>query len=414
MIVKQTLQIYPNKKQINKLYEILELHYNLYNIALEQRIEEYEKNKTSISYFDQSKELTKLRHTIQEYRNLNCDSCTLTLQRVDRAFKSFFRRLKNKEIPGFPRFKTKNRFHSFEFRHGSGIAIKATRTHKLKSNELHISDIGKIKYRGNKQYQHLTPKLCTIIKKQNKWYVVCTYDLQQAQIQRKSGNKAFGLDWGVSTFTTLVSDNNETIIYENPKILQKSQQQIKKLQRDVSRKKKNSNNRKREQRKLTNKHAKVARQRKAFLHKTSSEIISKSALLAVEKLDIKPMTKKGKYQAKKTLNRNIRDTSPNAFHNMLKYKAEEAGIWLIEIDTRKYKPTQTCSECFNVEKKSLDQRIHKCKKCGYTIDRDINAARTTLKVAVSNYMSIEEQNSLKRAMCGNTDSCGINEALSNC
>ena len=403
MIREQTYRLYPNKTQCKKLDELLEVHRILYNSALEQRIEEWNSYRRSVSYYDQSKELTKLRNTCQEYKNINVSSLEYTLLRLNKAFNDFYRRIKNKETSGFPRFKSRDRFHSINFEHNTGIWIQSTQRTKVPNMKVVLSSIGNIRYRGNKQYQNLTPKFCTILKKNSKWYLTCAYQIDRNQ--RLSGSDAIGIDWGVKTLATTVTNTNEVHQYENPKLLQKQLPLIKKLQRSISRKKKNSNNQKREKRKLSNKHTKIAKQRKAFLHKITSNIVSRAALLAVEKLDIKSMTRSDIYGAKTSLNRSILDTSPYELHQMLKYKAEEAGIWYIEVDTKKHKPTQTCSECFNVEKKCLDQRIHSCKKCGYTIDRDINASQTILKVAL-------KQNSWKPAVCGNSSSCTINETLS--
>ena len=42
------------------------------------------------------------------------------LRRLDKAFAAFFRRVKQGETPGFPRFKGRNRFKSLEFTYGDG------------------------------------------------------------------------------------------------------------------------------------------------------------------------------------------------------------------------------------------------------------------------------------------------------
>jgi putative transposase len=84
---------------------------------------------------------------------------------------------------------------------------------------------------------------------------------------------------------------------------------------------------------------------------------------------------------KKGLNREILSAAPGMFHRMLKYKAEEAGIEWIEINTWKVKPTQTCHGCGRQEKKELWQRMHECP-CGVYCTRDENAAMVILNWAL--------------------------------
>ena len=124
----------------------------------------------------------------------------------------------------------------------------------------------------------------------------------------------------------------------------------------------------------------VANSRKEFLHKTTTQIVKSSALIGVEKLNVKGMSSEGGSH-KKGLNREIMSAAPGMFHRMLKYKAEEAGIEWIEIPTRKAKPSQTCHSCGRKKKKSLRERRHECI-CGVSCGRDENAAKVILHWAL--------------------------------
>jgi putative transposase len=159
-------------------------------------------------------------------------------------------------------------------------------------------------------------------------------------------------------------------------------------QQNLSRKKRGSNNRKKAKIAVAKLHAKVANNRKEFLHQTTARIVKTSALIAVEKLNIKNMSAEGGAY-KKGLNREILSAAPGMFHQMLKYKAEEAGIEWIEIPTREVKPSQTCHACGRQEKKPLAQRKHDCG-CGAQCTRDENAARVILNWALSGNASGQE------------------------
>lgn len=138
-------------------------------------------------------------------------------------------------------------------------------------------------------------------------------------------------------------------------------------------------------------HRTTANRRHDFLHKESAKIVAASNLIATESLTVKNMTasakgtieQPGRNVAQKAgLNREILSTAPSAFLAMLRYKAAEAGIEYVEIPSRTVKPSQRCSGCWSVAKKSLAQRQHLCA-CGTVLGRDRNAARVNLLWALA-------------------------------
>jgi len=74
--------------------------------------------------------------------------------------------------------------------------------------------------------------------------------------------------------------------------------------------------------------------------------------------------------------KSINDAGWNMFANMLCYKAEEAGCRVVFVDPKN--TTQECSNCHEIVKKELSDRIHDCPFCGLVIDRDLNAAKNIL------------------------------------
>lgn len=86
--------------------------------------------------------------------------------------------------------------------------------------------------------------------------------------------------------------------------------------------------------------------------------------------------KKGKRKHSKAgLNKSILDVGFGMLRKNLEYKLREAGGFLVEVPTKKVKPSQHCPKCGHIEKKELSERIHQCKQCGYTCDRDFAAAQ---------------------------------------
>ncbi len=111
-----TFKIYPSKEQKKSLQRIADLHCNLYNAALQERSDAYKKQQISISYVNQYKSLTEIRSFDENYKFINAKALQVTLNRLDFAFQNFFKRVKQGvEEPGYPRFKSKDRFPGFGY-----------------------------------------------------------------------------------------------------------------------------------------------------------------------------------------------------------------------------------------------------------------------------------------------------------
>jgi putative transposase len=127
---------------------------------------------------------------------------------------------------------------------------------------------------------------------------------------------------------------------------------------------------------------KVANQRQNFVHQETTRIISGNSTVVSEKLEVKKMSakaKKGKRKKQKTgLNKSIPDVGMGMIKDALKAKLSDVGGLFVEVPTRQVKPSQTCPKCGHQEKKTLDQREHICRNCGYTQQRDIASAEVML------------------------------------
>jgi putative transposase len=182
---KLTYRLYPSNRQLVELANILRLHQQLYNAALEHRISAYKKKRKSIGFFDQCAELTELRKELAEYDALNAQSCQVTLKRLDLAFKAFFKRVRSGEKrAGFPRFKSYERYSGFGFKtNGDGWkffpGVKGNHGYLRLSGVGHIKIRSKVKHVGN-------PKTCDLLHKQGKWYASITLECLPA-VPRQRG-----------------------------------------------------------------------------------------------------------------------------------------------------------------------------------------------------------------------------------
>lgn len=393
---KVTYKMYPNKTQEAKLWGIFILLKYLYNALLEQRIDAYKRCGVSLSYYDQSRELPKLKAQHPEYKVLNAQSMQNMTKRIDRSFKNFFRRVKLGQAPGFPRFKSNQTFPGWGYNtHGDGWKIINTETgHKKtknkRSGKVRISGVGIVSVRGMARDKNGTPKVAEITKRNGKWFISVTYEVA---VTRRSGDKVTAFDLGVKELASIseYSDKENTLDFKSVKKLDELtalQKELKKTQRQLSRKKKGSKRRDKLKKILQNKHSKIKNKRHDTLHKESAKLVSRSKVIGTEKLQLKNMLRSAKgtmekpgknVKQKSGLNRNMSNHGLGALVAMIEYKAKEAGVHFELLNTRKLKPTQRCSGCYEVTKKTLSDRVHKCKHCGLKLDRDRNASLVMLK-----------------------------------
>lgn len=348
-------RLYPNADEARELNIMLETHRRLYNAALAQRKDAWEKEKKAVYYGDQSAWYKKERETNRFFAKINFSSAQATLRRLDKAFRNFFRRVKNGEKPGYPRFKSCNRYESVEFpSYGDGI--------RLLGNRLRIQHVGRIKV---KMHRPLEGKIKTVTLKREgeHWYAVFSCDLGDVLIP-KSTLPEVGIDMGLERFLT----DSEGGFEENPRYLEKELPALRRAQRALSRKKKGGKNQIKARRKVRRIHEKVRNLRREHHYQVADRLVRRYGFIAAEGLSIVNMLKN------RRLARAISDAGWSQFLSILKHKAEKAGASVMEVDPGG--TSQECSRCGKKISKDLSERWHSCPYCGLSIHRDHNAAVT--------------------------------------
>ncbi|MEF3313128.1 RNA-guided endonuclease TnpB family protein [Paenibacillus sp. GYB004] len=232
---------------------------------------------------------------------------------------------------------------------------------------MRLSKIGDVRIRLHRQPLGKI-KTCTITVKNGKYYACFSCEMEGRLLP--SSTDQVGVDLGLKYLA--VTSKGET--YEAPKQLRHNEQKLKQLQRSVSRKQRGSNRRKKSVQVLAKLHEKVANSRKDHAHKVSKELVNRYGLIAFENLNIQGLVKNHH------LAKSIADAGWSQLVQFTTYKAESAGRVVVQVDPRN--TSQQCSRCGEIVKKALSVRIHRCDHCGYTADRDENAAKNILQRAL--------------------------------
>jgi len=358
-------RLYPNKEQIRKFEQTLNICRNLYNNALTQRRKYYEENGKGLSRIKQQEFLKERKGEDIYLTQVHSQVLQDVLFRVEKAFALLFIRLKTKDgRAGYPRYKSHNRYHSFTYPQQPGFTFT--------DKGLKLSKIGIIKIKLHRPIQGEI-KTCTIKREVDRWYAC--FSCQVSPSIKSISQKAVGIDMGITHFAYL--SNGEAI--DNPKYLIKQELTLKRAQRKISKRQKGSKNRNKQKIKVAKIHRKIKDQRSDFLHKLSRKIVDNFSFIAVEDLVISNMIK-NHYLAK-----SIADASWGQFLNYLAYKVEETGGKVVRANPKG--TSQVCSRCGSLVPKSLSVRIHKCPNCGIILDRDHNSALNILQRAVGQELS---------------------------
>lgn len=354
-------KLYPNRAQVTAMEELLETHRRLYNSALEQRKTAYETGGLSVSYFDQTKWLKEIRPQSAYLSGANVSSLRRTLRRLDHAFSGFFRRAKNSEKPGYPRFRGRGRFNSVEFVLNNGARVTS-------EGRVYFQGIGAIKVKLHRPVEGRV-KTIRFSRQADGWFVV--FSCEAAQVETTpSSNPSVGIDLGLKSF--LVTSHGETVAPS--RFYRKAQKKLRRTQRAVARKKRGSKRRRKAVQGLARLHRHVADQRRDFHHKTALDLIRRYGRIAHEDLNVQ-------WLADSRLAKSCRDAGLSQFLSILSHKAAWAGVEVKAVDPRY--TTQTCSSCGRLaeERLNLKARVFSCCHCGLILDRDINAALNIWKAA---------------------------------
>ncbi|CAM3924347.1 transposase [Deinococcus frigens] len=352
------------------MFETLRLTRTLYNAGLEQRREAYRKAGKTLSAYDQQRELTALKEACPEYGGVYSHVLQDVFDRLDRAYKSFFSRVKKgAKRAGFPRFKGRDRWDSFKFKQcwdnkkddwtACGKPIDEGR-------RINVPKIGAVKIKLHRPLEG-KPRSLQIVLDVDQWYAVYTCEVPRAALPET------GSSVGVEVGTTWFAVTSDGGFAKNPRYLKFSLKKLRVQQRTVSRRKKGGNRRRKAIQIVAKTHRKIRRQRLDFHHITARRLVNKHDLIAHEDLNVSNMVRSN-------LARSISDAGWTSFFLILSSKAAEAGRKVIAVDPMY--TNQQCSKCGHTCRENrISQARFVCVECGWAENADVNAAKNILQRA---------------------------------
>jgi putative transposase len=343
----------PNAKFRTGCEETLAVCRDLYNSALQQRIWGWHQQTRTITWVEQCRELTDAR-ALPEVGGVLRSFQVEVLRKLDRAFKSFFRRVKHKQNPGFPRFKGFDRYDSF--------TVIDARKFRVEGDKLIVQRLGSVRLRLSRPLVGKARQL-TIKREHDGWYAIIACEAETNETLPRTG-ESVGVDVGLESFASL--STGEQI--ENPRYFRKSETGLAEANRRLAVKKRGSLSRRKAKRIVQGWYAKIKRQRDWFHWQESCSLVKRFDRIAVEDLNVKGLVKSN-------LAKSIHDAGWANFINKLLVKAEDAGREVIKVSPKH--TSQECSNCGKRIKKELGERWHSCE-CGLELHRDHNAALNIL------------------------------------
>jgi putative transposase len=359
MLKAYRYRIYPNKGQDVLLAKHFGCCRFIYNWALDKKQKEYKLNQKNLSKYDLSKEIPLMKKTesFSWLSEVSSQSLQSSLTHLDIAFTNFF-----KKRAKFPKFKSRhNNKQSFEIPQYVKVDFE--------KNRVILPKFGKkgIKCKFSRRFNGEV-KTCTISRNSSGQYHISILVENNLSLPPKvaiEGDTAIGIDMGIKDFAIL-SDGQKIA---NPKHLAKSSEKLAKAQIKLSKKQKGSNNRAKARIKVARVHNKINNQRKDFLHKLSSKIISENQTVCLEDLDVKGLMEKSESYASKA----IADCSWSEFMTMLEYKSDWYGKNIVRIG--RFEPSSKLCSCgIKNDSLKLSDRMWTCRHCGAVHDRDILAS----------------------------------------
>ncbi len=362
MFLAYQYRLYPLRAQLPVLSHTLDELTHLWNHALAERRDAWEKEKRRVTYLDQQARLKAWRaYDAAGLGLLAYDLARDCLQRLDLAFRAFFRRVKAREKPGYPRFHRETTSFAFVPGHDPW-SDGPNGTWRLK-----LPRVGAVPVRRHRTPPPGMAKSVTIRREGEAWYATLQYEIPDLAPPIGAPERPVGIDLGLTHVATLSTGE----MIEAPRFLRHAERRLRREQRHLSRKRRGSHRYARQRERLARYHARVRRQRRWLAHQLSHDWAERFDLVAFENLEVRTMDRSP------GLSKSIHDAGWGMLRALTGYKALLRSHRCVKVESGG--TTQNCSGCGREADPPLtpSDRVYRCPG-GHEADRDVNAARNVL------------------------------------
>jgi putative transposase len=271
----------------------------------------------------------------------------------------------------WPRYRNHNRYDSYahlsnrdfgivESTNGNGKMVRRLKLGKVK---------GTVRCYNQGTPIPGIPKTCIVTRKDmgthTEYYACISYEIAESEQRHPDNPKAVGIDLGIRH----IAATSEGKLYDHQNDMREDLRKLKKLSNRLSKDSHDSRKRRKSLSRLKHHHKRMVNKRKENIEHISKEIVEDHDIVVMERLKVKKLWEKS---LGRSMTRGFVNSSLGMLRRRISDKAECAGVKVIEVDPRG--TSQTCSQCGEHVGKTLNISIHRCPVCGYTADRDINAA----------------------------------------
>ena len=364
-------ELQPNGEQAQEMCRFAGSCRFVYNKALALQKTNHEAGNKFINYVAMAALLPiwKRENGFVWLKDSPSQSLQHALTDLEKAYKNFFEKRAE-----FPRFKKKGMGDSFRYPDPKQIKLDQP------NGRIFLPKLGWLRYRHSRDVLGEVRNV-TVSQSGGKWFVSIQTRREVEPAQPTGG--IVGIDMGIARFATL-SDGS----YLEPlHSFKKHQQRLAKYQRRMAKKVKFSANWKKAKAKVTQVHIDIGNARKDSLHKASTAISQNHAIVCLEDLQIRNMSKSSKGNAethgkkvrqKSGLNRAILDQGWGEFRRQLDYKLAWRGGHLIAAPP--HNTSRTCPACSHISKENRQsQAKFECVECGYANNADVVGAINVLE-----------------------------------
>ena len=319
------------------------------------------------SKYDLFEMLIGVRKDHPEWERLSVQVGRGVLTRWDRTKEAYFKRCREGENPGYPRFKPAHRWRSLEIPSPTTSMIVPPNTAKNQSAKwwrLQVKGLPRIRFTDQNH------RLATALKGGGKLvelrvvrsplrtevHVVIKHPPRTLPVKKPV--RPVGIDRGLNTRMAL--SDGTLIAPRNP-----HSGKIKRFQRLLSRSEKGSNSRKKKIRLVAKAYRRQKERAIQSDFRLAHRLTTEYDAFAVEVLNIAEM-RRHPWVSKGFQKQRLADLA-----RILEYKACKAGLQYRRVDAKG--TSSTCSSCHHEQ--STPQRVFTCRKCGLRMDKDVNAAK---------------------------------------